>query len=188
MSPFLVAAPADKSSAGGLEEEDPRGPSSALSSIQFQLMVVFTGKTLGARVQEIMKPKVLIFLVQIMITMKLKHRLEALETMKNDVQSALEETLEKTLEKTLGIGDEDEEGDLGDPGEEARWLEAQLAAAEADGLVSPAASPANGLCVVAAPPFLGLATNSGCARPWAQQAPLVYRSSAICVCRPLLQA
>ena len=110
MSPFLVAAPADERSAGGLEEEDPRGPSSALSSIQFQLMVVFTGKTLGARVQEIMKPKVLIFLVQIMITMKLKHRLEALETMKNDVQSALEETLEKTLEKTLGIGDEDEEG------------------------------------------------------------------------------
>ena len=47
---------------------------SALGELQFQLVIVFTGKTLGARFVEIAKPKAMMYLQETLILLSLKGR------------------------------------------------------------------------------------------------------------------
>ena len=68
------------------------GKSSSLPELQFQLIIVFTGKTLGKTALQHIKPKIMYFIKESLIIMKLKKRLEA------------EEEFEQKAEEQASVG------------------------------------------------------------------------------------
>eukprot|EP01052_Picozoa_sp_SAG31_P026523 SAG31_NODE_2409_length_5754_cov_2.321485_2_plen_1028_part_00 len=65
----------DGSSSGGGADINRQVGVSALGELQFQLMIVFTGKTIGARLTEILKPKIIYFINETKILMSLKKQM-----------------------------------------------------------------------------------------------------------------
>lgn len=77
------------------------------AELQLQLLIVFTGKTLGARAVEILKPKVTFFVHETIILMGLKKRMRALAHFQSAISDAVTDAVGAVVE-VLEVNEDEE--------------------------------------------------------------------------------